>query len=522
MNKMRYIFGIICCSVLIASLCSSCSDDFFDATTDDRISPDQHYNTKTDADISQLGCYALLANVAEGMVLVDGLQSDQLDVTANADNDMIAINRHEVMGSTSYLDPSDFYKIVMNVNEVLPNLEKILGKDRDFDSVAFRAAQGSLVTLRSWSYYTLFKLYGNVSIMPTDVHSLDISKPLITFGPSQKAELIDALVAELIPFYDTLDINRYPIDLYALIGEMYLDKGDYPEAVKYLKISLDGPHYDKTGLKGEYMMLTTKSDKEDWAKIFVEPLNNQFIEENEGVDYNLTARTFVPYSIEAGHKNNIEEWMHINFNYMVKPTSAVVDSFNTQRPSAGTAIGDLYRGNKVSFNTSATGEVYVNKYSLPTQYLNSADVIIYRDADLQLMLAEALNRDGKTDVALVLLNAGVKNATPRPGGFIAAMWKNNLGVRGRVILKPNVVPAAIVSGDPTLYVEFVEDLIMNERALELAFEGHRWDDLVRVANRRGNPAYLADKVASKFNDPSVADAVKQKLMNPANWYLPLP
>ncbi len=47
--------------------------------------------------------------------------------------------------------------------------------------------------------------------------------------------------------------------------------------------------------------------------------------------------------------------------------------------------------------------------------------------------------------------------------------------------------------------KMVEDLIMVERSMELAFEGKRWFDLVRVAKRRG-PAYLADKISSKFFD----------------------
>jgi hypothetical protein len=71
-------------------------------------------------------------------------------------------------------------------------------------------------------------------------------------------------------------------------------------------------------------------------------------------------------------------------------------------------------------------------------------------------------------------------------------------------------------------MEYIEDLIMQERSLELAFEGKRWFDLVRIANRRGDPAYLADKVAAKFEDPSTAEQVRNKLMDPNNWYLPVP
>lgn len=62
----------------------------------------------------------------------------------------------------------------------------------------------------------------------------------------------------------------------------------------------------------------------------------------------------------------------------------------------------------------------------------------------------------------------------------------------------------------------VEDLIVDEEALELAFEGTRFFDLLRVAHRRSDPSYLANRLA--LRDPSLAG----KLMNPKNWYFPLP
>ena len=66
----------------------------------------------------------------------------------------------------------------------------------------------------------------------------------------------------------------------------------------------------------------------------------------------------------------------------------------------------------------------------------------------------------------------------------------------------------------------IEDLIMQERQLELAFEGKRWFDLMRVARRRNDNAYLANKVAAKFDDPVKAEEVRQRLLNEENWYLP--
>jgi hypothetical protein len=66
----------------------------------------------------------------------------------------------------------------------------------------------------------------------------------------------------------------------------------------------------------------------------------------------------------------------------------------------------------------------------------------------------------------------------------------------------------------------VEDLIVNEMALEGAFEGYRFYDLLRVALRRNDPAYLADPISRRNGAPD--EHLRQLLMDQKNWFLPLP
>jgi hypothetical protein len=81
----------------------------------------------------------------------------------------------------------------------------------------------------------------------------------------------------------------------------------------------------------------------------------------------------------------------------------------------------------------------------------------------------------------------------------------------------NLTKADIYSGSYDDVVQnCVEDLIVDEEALELAFEGSRFFDLMRVAHRRSDPNYLASRVARR--DASLLG----KLQNPDNWYFPLP
>jgi len=71
---------------------------------------------------------------------------------------------------------------------------------------------------------------------------------------------------------------------------------------------------------------------------------------------------------------------------------------------------------------------------------------------------------------------------------------------------------------------YMEDIIMDERARELAFEGERFFDYIRIARRRqkaGNNGveWLANKI-SESRPANERDAIKARLMDEKNWYLP--
>jgi hypothetical protein len=69
----------------------------------------------------------------------------------------------------------------------------------------------------------------------------------------------------------------------------------------------------------------------------------------------------------------------------------------------------------------------------------------------------------------------------------------------------------------------IENMIIQEDALELAYEGQRWPDLLRVAIRRNDPAFIGDKIYNKLiksgMSAGAASQARAKLLA-KDWFLP--
>ena len=88
--------------------------------------------------------------------------------------------------------------------------------------------------------------------------------------------------------------------------------------------------------------------------------------------------------------------------------------------------------------------------------------------------------------------------------------------------KPTLTKAQIYEeANQADVIEAIEELILDEAGLELAFEGNRFFDLMRVANRKANPGqFMAEKIGARSADAKTwASGLASDIKN---WYLPLP
>lgn len=262
----------------------------------------------------------------------------------------------------------------------------------------------------------------------------------------------------------------------------------------------------------------------------------------------------------------------IGGSYLLRPSQQAMDNWNNETTiytftAGSTTASPVYRdrfpfdsrGNPFSYKFIG-GQPVIIKYLYNYLDVNDANAsnlpitgilkqegkwFLERGAGLHLHYAEAANRAGKYKLAFALVNYGIgfhfdpipggstsRDATnfqqtllPAPYDFDARgleqpryrnTWYRNGGIRGRAGVKLVTLPAADS-------VTNIENMIIQESALELAWEGRRWPDLLRVAIRRNDPAFLADKVYDKLRKSGLsagaAAAARTKLMS-KDWFFP--
>jgi hypothetical protein len=489
--------------VLLVLVFSSCSDDFFDPQFGNRLKPEKHYQSELDLRNSLEGVATCLREVAPNMIMLDGLRSDLMVVTENATVPMSDLYYQRYDKTNPLVDVSGYYKAIINVNEILANMDRVVGNAPEYTEYINSSVKGFLLGMRAWAYLRVLLVNGEAAIIPDNLNG-------ITSGLAHqylpKETLIDTLINQLLPYVFTDQtkveyvVSGFP-SAKAILGELYLEKNDYANAAKYLKMGLE------VGNNAPRMYKVDNSySREYWETIFT--LGASASSETIGA---------VPYNAVEGSSNPLAVWFQPVKEYVVKPSSVIRDKFQSQKPKTGKGT-DIYRGIGVTIDTLATkDEGYIKKYSLVDGIDGySLDIPFLRSADLHLKLAEALNRNGQSDIALILLNQGMLSERKRPTEY--QRWSYNVGVRGRVNLESRVIPEEMT--DPNQIVELIEDYIIEERCMELAFEGSRMFDLIRIAKRRNNPEYLASRVAAKY-PAEMQDQVKAFFMNEANWYIPV-
>src|SRR5436190_3421608 len=385
---------------------------------------------------------------------------------------------------------------------------------------------------------------------------------------------------------DGYPTSKFFINKNMLLGDLYLWQGQYNKAaVSFRKVmDINGPVGNDALWYNQYKISNNASNPatssinysraQDFSSLNYGPVSwrNLFERPATDNDFNWEWIWVLPFDKNFPPADPFIDLFSINGgSYLVRPSQPAIGHRNRQTPvfrfNAGTSTAPVVFGDNFPFDSRGlftyryiNGQPVIMKYLY--NYLNASTAaadglplnvlveqgkwFLARAATLHLHFAEAANRAGYPKVAYALVNRGIgftydpvpggttgrdvtniqnTNFLPDPYKFDARngdappyrnSWYRNFGIRGRANLKVVTLPA-------TDSVTNVENMILDEDALELAYEGERWPDLLRIAIRRNDPAFIADKIYNKLIKSGLsagaAGEAKIKLMA-RDWFLP--
>jgi starch-binding outer membrane protein, SusD/RagB family len=359
-----------------------------------------------------------------------------------------------------------------------------------------------------------------------------------------------------------------PWSMDALLGVMYLTQGNLVKAADHFDNIMYNPsetyryQLDNSFANSNWRNIFTNIDNKE--HIFTIWFNKANMQQNE---FQSLFEPFLPhkYMLKPTFAA-IQKWEAV-WRYQVMNEN-LANPGNSEMIFPGIP-GDFYRGYGSSFLYVKNGmalsgnewmemldlrskgdfrgsgnimdgvDTIVFKYSINKDlYDEDANLIIYRAAGIHLYMAEvytwwAFNQNGlirtNTTTALGIVNNG--------SNYDISQSRVQMGVRGRVGLGSSSdglrISNIAYTHDPynneiTGYrnltnnllakQQLFEEEILDERARELAFEGERFNDLVRVAKRRNDPSFLARMVSAKY-PAGKREQMYTYLLDESHWYI---
>jgi len=581
LNMRPVRFRIILGMLAFAMIQAGCQK-VFDIKPETTLDSENAYQNVFDADAAVIAIYGKFMGLADRYVILNELRADLIDCTPNADESLRQISAHNVSADNPYADPRPFYELILNCNDALENFRMMKDKNR-MTELEFNQRYSDIGALRSFIYLQLGIHYGRVPYVTSTFKNLDEARSSGSYPMLDFNTLLDSLInfTERLPFkelYPTgtnlnISVDGYPTQKFfvnkkIILGDLYLWKGNYQQSAIYYRQVMeqgtqgvvDGQYYtlyklgwDSNGDVDHYISYSRAGDatsliyNTQWRIMFEQPFNsNGFIREWVWA---------LPFDSRFNPDNSlIRLFSPVGGKYLLRPSQEVFDMWNsqTQKPAQGGSIP--YDARRLLSTANIAGQPVVMKYLYNYLNWNSLSAVnplqkngkwfLYRQTHLHMRFSEAANRLGKHRLAWGFLNSGIAGAYPAPTSnvtlfhntlwegypfnfdarnsgssgvpYYRADWYRNLGVRSRA----NLIDIAVPASDS---LRTIEAALIQETALENAFEGTRWADLLRVAIRRNDPAFIADRVYNKLLKSGVsadqASTARAKLMA-RDWYLP--
>lgn len=441
---MKKLFSLI---IFTATLVS-CSEDFLDRQPEDTLSTGAFFNNPSEIKAGLVACYEPLQAIYSRNELPQYVEiiADDGRVVNSQSNDYLFKKNS---GNSRFSLWRDHYKIIVNANNIIDIINNYEPKNTA-ETALLNAYRGEASFLRGLAYFNLVRLYGDV---PKVVERLNNPSSAIGIGRTSVSEIYNTVI---ISDFETAVANCFKkgdADLQGeearvtkgaaltMLGKVHLFLGNNAKAAEVLKRLI----VDKEA--GNYTLLSNFSR----IHLFENKFNDESIFE-------------VNYNANSGQPNFLFKWMTNENGYRFGIASGggpiVMFNFLQEFVADNDWISDpdWTRYNStldsgILLGGSPELQPWPKKFVPEKSTLSQYDItgtnnnyMVTRYADALLMYAEALLGMNQPGEAVAYIN----------------MVRERTGLNG---ISPDQLDL---------------ERILHERRLELAFEGHRFFDLVRT------------------------------------------
>ncbi len=467
--------------LLIALLLASTTacNKWLDLQPQDGITKAEFWKTKEDVKAALYGIYSSLndGGVEERLFLWGELRGDMVVPTTNATDDDRLVKNMNILSTNDLSNWAPVYKAINNCNLLIDFAGDAKASDPTFTNELYNTYIGEALTVRSLLYFYLVRTFRDIPLKlkgaykDTDIQSTPQSTP---------EQVIQQIISDLIKAQEFVpDYHEAPASGTggAVSLETAVNKGRITKpAVTALlaDVYLWNEEYAKAAAEADKILSTARYRLLGQAGLSI---------------YEGSTRETI---FEISHKESIPSVMYALVLDARKQFAAdnVYINSNIFMPNLE---GDVNLRDSRSEGTQYIVGGAISKYGIenPTYY----NFQVYRISDVMLIKAEAVNELGRGAEALEILNTLREE-------------------RGALAATAREVNETDLEG--------IASYIIEERARELAFEGKRWFDLLRLAKRN---SYSNLNILVELVSKNADDALKQSAINKIgdinSHYLPI-
>lgn len=442
MNNYNKILAVALCGSI--SLFSACKKDFLNKEPISQGTVGNYYKTASDAEGGLVGAYQQAFLQDQYWVWDYASNSD-----ARADNCFAGGNNPDNFGIDNFTmtqqngnalrDWTGLYKDIYAANTVVDYVPTISASLFASNRQAQILAEAKFI--RALSYFQLVTTYGDVPLVLTTL--TPTAKPTRTPATAVYAQIeADLLEGENVLAVTAAAGRITKGAAQALLAKVYAQEGKYQQSLDYS---------NKVINSGKYSLVPSFATLFDGTKNTSESI---FEIQHSGVT------GFTSYNVSLYLPAQFGTYSFNKFNL---PTNDLINLYKSQndnvRLNASVFIAPIANGQAAGdpvtapyTNQSGTMPFIYKWKNNISQFNGGTDNnILLRLADIILLKAEALTKLGQSDAAIPLVN----------------QIRTRAGLAATTATAPADVALAV----------------LNERRMELAFEGQRWNDLLRFGNQ---------------------------------------